>query len=200
MRISLVVILGLIYCTGTAQQLNTPYRTAVEDNLQLHYLVFTDEFNCKVIFPLQNHADAMLGLNRGGFNVQYKTTKGTLTFILEEANTVDLIVDRLQNARFILTSDNYLFDSASGFTYLDENLTTDKYTIYSFEGKIYKQKAAKVDGYGLIRKSYKMKGRLKRKLKAVDEEKHTVSIIKGKEAFEKYGLIGMNGVFEIKEK
>jgi hypothetical protein len=42
--------------------------------------------------------------------------------------------------------------------------------------------------------------RLKKRLKQIDLDNCEINVLRGKEAYDKYGLIGMNGVIEITEK
>lgn len=99
-----------------------------------------------------------------------------------------------------MTGDSKIFDVVSGYTYVDSELISDKYDIYSVDGKIYKQKRAKTDGYGLVRKDHSPNKKLKKRLKQIDLDNCKITVLRGKEAYDKYGLIGMNGVIEISEK
>ncbi|MFN7604167.1 MAG: hypothetical protein ACK5R0_22465 [Bacteroidota bacterium] len=104
------------------------------------------------------------------------------------------------NSKFVITGDRKIFDIVSGYTYVDSELTSDKYDIYSVDGTIYKQKRTKTDGYGLVRKNYRPNKRLKRRVKQIDVDNYKITVLRGKVAYDKYGLIGMNGVIEISEK
>jgi hypothetical protein len=104
------------------------------------------------------------------------------------------------NSKFVITGDRKIFDVVSGYTYVDSDLISDRYDIYSIDGKIYKQKRTKTDGYGLVRKDYRPNKRLKKQVKQIDADNYEIKVLRGKEAYDKYGLIGMNGVIEITEK
>jgi hypothetical protein len=202
MRLTLTLLLTLTLKLGLAQKINVDYRTVIEDNQSIHYLIFTDKTNCILRFPPRGHGDAMLK-RTSDYTLKYKVNGDTLTLEFNNAESDNSIIDRLTRAKFIVKSDKSLYDIASGFVYIDKKKVSDKYTIYSIDGQIYKQKTTKTDGYGLVKKSYKPSGQLKKKLESLDKEKnsnYTMQILKGKQAYDKYGLLGMNGVFEIEVK
>ncbi len=199
MRIIISILLILTINGANAQQLNIGYRTAAESNQKLHYLVFMDKSNCKLKFPPQNHGDAMFPQTRD-YVFKYRVDNDTITFYGISADSTNLTLDRILKSKFTVTDDKTLFDCISGYTYVNKDLVSDKYTIYAIDGKVFKQKATEMDGYGLVRKNFKMNSKIKRKVKDLNEDTHTVNILIGKEAYDKYGLIGMNGVIEIEKK
>jgi hypothetical protein len=199
MRTSLTIFLGLLINYGTAQQLNINYRTATDSTERLHHLVFVDKSNCKLIYPIRNHGDAMF-LQKREFNLTYRVSQDTITFQGGEMDSNNRIIERLMNSKFVITGDRKIFDIVSGYTYVDSELISDKYDIYSVDGKIYKQKRTKTDGYGLVRKDYRPNKRLKRRVKQIDVANYKITVLRGKVAYDKYSLIGMNGVIEISEK
>lgn len=205
MRLTLIILLTLTLKYGTSQQLNVSYRTTLDSTQRLHYLVFTDKSNCKLIFPITNHGDAMAnGMSmykqKRDFDLNYKLIGDTIVFSGTDLDTGNFILKRLLSSRFIVKSDKTIYDRVSGYTYVAKNSIDDRHTIYAVDGEIFKQKTTKVDGYGLVVKDYKTNGRLRRKLKQIDVDKYTVNILRGKSAYDKYGLIGMNGVIEIEQK
>ena len=191
--------MGLLINYGTARQLNINYRTATDSTERLHHLVFVDKSNCKLIYPIRNHGDAMFPQKRE-FNLTYRVSQDTITFQGGEMHSNNRTIERLMNSKFVITGDRKIFDIVSGYTYVDSELTSDKYDIYSVDGKIYKQKRTKTDGYGLVRKNYRPNKRLKRRVKQIDVDNYKITVLRGKVAYDKYGLIGMNGVIEISEK
>lgn len=196
MRVSFIIFFGLLVNCGTAQRLNIKYRTSTDSTNRLHYLVFTDKSNCKLTYPIVSHAS----VQRPGFNFQYRVSNDTITLQNLLADTSNAINRRLKESKFIVSGDGKLFDLVSGYTYVDSNLVSDKYDIYSINGKIYRQRRAKTDGYGLVRKDYKPNRRLKEKVKRLNADDLRIKILRGKEAYDKYGLTGMDGVIEITEK
>jgi hypothetical protein len=199
MRTSLTIFLALLINYGTAQQLNINYRTATDSTERLHHLVFVDKSNCKLIYPIRNHGDAMFPQKRE-FNLTYRVSQDTITFQGGEMHSNNRTIEQLMNSKFVITGDRKIFDIVSGYTYVDSELTSDKYDIYSVDGTIYKQKRTKTDGYGLVRKNYRPNKRLKRRVKQIDVDNYKITVLRGKVAYDKYGLIGMNGVIEISEK
>ena len=196
MRVLFIIFFGLLVNYGTAQRQNINYRTSIDSTNRLHYLVFTDKSNCKLIYPIIRHGS----VQRPGFYFHYQTSFDTITLQNLLADTSNVINRRLKESKFIVTGDGKLFDLVSGYTYVDKDLVSDKYEIYSIDGKIYKQRSAKTDGYGLARKDYKPNRRLKKKIKQLNSDDLKITILRGKEAYNKYGLIGMNGIIEIEEK
>ena len=203
MRLILTILLTLTLKYGTSQQLNVSYRTTLDSTQRLHYLVFTGKSNCKLTFPITNHGDAMadgMSKQKRDFDLNYKLTGDTIVFSGTDLDTSNFILKRLLSSRFIVKSDKTIYDCVSGYTYVDKKSIDDRHTIYVVDGEIFKQKATKINGYGLVVKDYKTNGRLRRKIKQIDVDKYTVKILKGKSAYDKYGLIGMNGVIEIEQK
>jgi hypothetical protein len=199
MKTSLTIFLGLLINYGIAQQLNIKYRTATDSTEKLHYLVFTDKSNCKLTYPIRNHGDAMFPQKRE-FNLTYRVTLDTITFQGPDLDSNNRTIGRLLKSKFIATADRQIFDIVSGYTYVDNELVSDKYDIYSIDGKIYKQKRVKTDGYGLVRKDYRPNRKLKKRVKQINADSCEITVIRGKKAYDKYGLVGMNGVIEIEEK
>ena len=198
MKLSLAIFLGLFINYGTAQQLNINYRTATDSTERQHYLVFTDKRNCRLVYPIRNHGDAMFPQKRE-FNLTYSVSQDTITFQGTDLDSSNKAIARLLKSKFIITGERQIFDIVSGYTYVDNQLISDKYEIYSINGEIYKQKRVKTDGYGLVRKDYRPNQKLKKRVKKINADNFKVTVWRGKEAYDKYGLIGMNGVIEIKE-
>lgn len=190
MRLSLVMLLTFVSTCGISQQLNTNYRTSIEETRALHYLIFIDKVNCKLIFPI-GHSAAMFKQKRN-FDLSYKRSGDTIVFLGTGPDTADSFIKQLLKSRFILKSDKTIYDLVSGYTYVDKKSIDDKHTIFAVDGEIFKQRTA--------RKGNKMNGRLRRKVKQMDLNRCTVNIVKGKSAYDKYGLVGMNGVVEIEQK
>jgi len=200
MKVLLTLFFGLLINYVTAQKLNINYRTATDSTEKLHYIVFTDKSNCKVTYPIRNHGDAMFPQpQKREFNLTYKVSLDTITF-RGDLDASNKTIERLLKSKFIVSGDGQIFDIVSGYTYVDNESVSDKYDIYSIDGKIYKQKRAKTDGYGLLRKDYRPNRKLKRRGKHINADNYKITVLRGKDAYDKYGLIGMNGVIEIEEK
>lgn len=198
MRTSLTIFFGLLFNYATAQHININYRTATDRTERLHYLLFVDKSNCRLIYPIRNHGDAMFPQKRE-FNLTYRVSHDTITFRSRDMDSNNRTIERLLNSKFVISGEEKIFDVVSGYTYVDVELISDKYDIYSIDGKIYKQKRAKTDGYGLVRRDYRPNKKLEQRVKQIDPDNCKITVLRGKEAYDKYGLIGMNGVIEISE-
>jgi hypothetical protein len=141
----------------------------------------------------------MLGQKRN-FEMHYKLNGDTITFLRIRIDTGDLVLEQFINSPFIVRADETIYDLASGYSYVNIKLIDRKHNIYVIDGKLYRQRRAETDGYGIVKKAYKTNCRLRKKIKQVDVNKCTINILKGKSAYEKYSLIGMNGVIEVDMK
>jgi hypothetical protein len=198
MKISLTIFFGLLINYGTAQQLNIKYRTATDSTERLHYLVFTDKSNCRLIYPTRNHGDAMVPQKRA-FDFKYSTLHDTITFFGVQTDSNNITIKRLLKSKFVVSGDGQIYDTSSGYLYVDNEMVSDKYDIYSINGKIYKQKRTKTDGYGLVKKNYRPNRKLEKQIKKLNSDKCQITVLRGMEACHKYGIAGMNGVIEITE-
>ena len=194
----MTTILSLtISACGIAQQSGISYRTATDTKEKRHYLIFNDKSNCKLIF-VRTHADALFP-QKWEFDLKYRVVNDTITFYGAQLDSANLVVSRLLRSKFIIISRKQIFDTVSGYTYVDKRLVSDEQFIFAYEGKIYKQTLTS-DGYGLALKRDKLNARLRRKIKRNKEENLKLVTVTGKAAYDKYGLLGMNGVIEITEK
>ena len=134
------------------------------------------------------------------FPFTYQVNQDTIYIQPADSDTNNKTLKRLKESKFLVNGDNQLFDIVSGYTYVDNNSASDKYDIYSIDGKIYKQKRVKTDGYGLVRKSYRPNKKLRKRIKEFNADNCEITVLRGKEAYDKYGLIGIDGVIEIAEK
>jgi len=95
--------------------------------------------------------------------------------------------NRLINSKFILISHNRLFDLKSGYTYVPNyQVRKTKNTPLVLNNKIY--------FWG------KYRFILKHKLRKIDTANYSIKILRGKTAFDKYGIKAINGIIEIKKK
>ena len=194
----LTIVLGFLLSNGTAQQLNIKYRTVTDSTERLHYLVFTDKSNCKLIYPIRSHGDAMFPRERE-FHLTYSVSHDTITFEDTDLGSNNRTIRRFLDSKFVTTGRREIFDVVSGYTYVDRELISDRYHIYSINGKIYKEKRVKTDGYGLIRKDYRPNRQLRKRIEKINPDNCKITVLRGKAAYDKYGMIGMNGVVEIDE-
>lgn len=71
---------------------------------------------------------------------------------------------------------------------------------YLIDGKTYIQDVGVTDGYGIIRKTPKTNKALQKKLKGIDKEKCTIEIVRGLNAYKRFGLKRVYGVIVITSK
>ena len=71
---------------------------------------------------------------------------------------------------------------------------------YIIDGKIFIQDMGVTDGYGLIRKSPKTNKALQKKLKGIDKDNCTLEIVKGLNAYKRFGIKRVYGVIVINSK
>lgn len=195
MRTVVIAMLGLVFGNVTAQQLNINYRTATEGYEGLYYVVFLDKSNCRISFPMTTHVDAMFPRKRN-FDMSYKVTNDTISFFSTNLDSTNSVVQRILLSKFVIVGKKKLVDIVNGYTYVDKTRVSDKHIVFAFNGKTYRQKTT-YDGYGLALKVNKLNPRLRRRIKKSGEVNLSVTILRGKSAYEKYGLVGMNGVVEI---
>ncbi len=137
---------------------------------------------------------------KSDFHLTYTKKNDTIYFSATEPIEDDSLIQRFLDSRFITNTQDRLYDLVSDYTYIDKILVEDRYTIYAIEGEVFKQRAAAVDGYGLVRKDYKINRRLRKRLSEIKSDDYSIGILRGKPAYKKYGLTGMNGVIEFVRK
>ena len=197
-----IILFTVLVLPAIAQKQGIEYRTWAEDDYPLHYLKFSDIENCTISIPYRNHGEAMMG-RKTLFNLGYTVITDTILFSLkDEVDGDNPIINRFVNGKFVKKHDSKLYDIKTGIIYFDKKIAPPpyKYTIYVVNGKIIKQKNTKVDFYGLVKRTYKQNCRLKKALKEISVDNGQIQKINGREAFYKYGMIGVNGVVEIIKK
>src|SRR5688500_13476336 len=120
MRLPLIILLTLTLNHGTSQRLNVKYTTAIDSGQRSHYIIFTDKSNCKLIFPITNHGDAMAnGMSmykrKRQFDLTYKFKGDTLVFSGTESDTSNLVCLRFLNSRCTVKSKKIIHDHVSGY-------------------------------------------------------------------------------------
>ena len=198
-KIPLALFLIFLADCACGQRLNVRYRTATDSTERLHYLVFVDNSRCRLIFPARNHGDAMVS-SGGEYELKYSIHNDTITFDVGNAPSDHKTIRRLKKSGFVVIGKGRIFDTVSGYTYVDSRLVNDRHDIYAVDGEVFRTRRSKVDAYGILRRSYRINLRLRKRIKKMNVEVYQVNFLRGKTAFEKYGLDGMNGVIEIEEK
>ena len=197
MKTSIAIFLTLVSTYGLAQQLYVSYRTAKENHERLHYLIFVDSASCKLIFPRATIDDLIP--RKLEFDFKYAVINDTIVFYGATLDSTNSIVSRFLRSKCIITGGSRIFDTVSGYTYVDKELVPDEYFVFAYRGKVYKQRLAS-DGYDLALIIDQLNPRLKRKIRRRNQLNMKLVTVTGKNAYDKYGLRGMNGVIEIAEK
>lgn len=195
MRIPILISLLLLVCSLSAQQNNIHYRTVTDSNLALHFLVFSGDSQCRVIFPLTTSAEAMMRKYEE-FEVKYRVINDTLS-LYDLPDTDYPIMEQLEAARFVLQDDQTLFDCISGYTYFDKQAVKHHKVLYVLDDTAVKQRLRFIKTYTSGGKSYKQGPRVRRFVKRNSQDIESIHILKGKKAFNTYGLDGVNGVIKI---
>lgn len=104
--------------------------------------------------------------------------------------------------KIILTKiDRGFIDYSKSLIYVRQKDFGDSPDItYIVDGKTYTQDMGESDGYGLIRKRPKTNKALQRKLKSIDKENCTIEIVRGLNAYKRYGIDKVYGVIVITSK
>ncbi len=72
--------------------------------------------------------------------------------------------------------------------------------IYIVDGKIFIQNMGITDGYGLVRKKPKKNKALQKKLKDINKDNCTIEIVKGLDAYKRFGIKRVYGIIVINTK
>lgn len=174
----------------TAQRIGVEYRTAINSINTLHFITFNKDSTVNIRFP-----------NHPGFNIFDPNEVKAIWYYIKKGDTIkiktndpidmakeNVVIQRIMRAAFITTSNKSLVDQISGFTYVLKRLTrNNKYGAFAIDGRIY-----------LIKK--RNPSALKKKIKHLQSDHFTNNFLRGKAAYDKYGIKGINGVIEIEKK
>ena len=200
MRNVLIVILVMIQGASNAQFVKSEFRTVMEDGFMLHYLKFLRQGTAQVKFSI-NHGQAMAGLQAKTYELNYTVKGDTLRFTqIEQSDTINPIIKIILNGSFFIKSSDFIVDTKSGYPYISKKFAPVNTVTFVLNKKILKQKISKVDSYGLIKKEYRQNRKLRRELKDIDVNNYDGQVLRGLVAFKKYGIDGMNIVYEFEQK
>ncbi len=93
-----------------------------------------------------------------------------------------------------------LVDSDKSLIYIKENNLPKKNTYFYIDGKKFKQKIDKTSGYGVITKRDRTNQRLMRKLKKLNKDNFTMELVRGLNAYNRFGLKYIYGVIILTTK
>jgi hypothetical protein len=174
----------------SAQKFDVDYTTASDTLEPQHLLTFKKDGTAILRFPMRYgvHWDS---LTYEPIIYSFSNIGDTLHFTslsVGNSEKTNLVENRIQNSKFVVKSKNQLVDLNSGYTYLLNRLTRRmKYGAIAFDNKIY---LIKKHGSPILR----------HKAKNLSPDNFETKILTGKEAFDKYGIKGINGVIEIHKK
>jgi hypothetical protein len=180
----LIVVICFISNIGFCQKIGVKYRPTLDSTF--HYLTFKED-SIAELNGIGSYWKKIMPKQR-----EFKYTKkgDTITFTLIDKldhDSIDIVSRRILNAHFIRKHNNQLYDIDNEAYYIDWRKSKKiKGTVFSIDGKI-------------LLHSYK-KDAIPLKIKKINKELYQITILSGKEGFEKYGPIGINGVFEFKRK
>jgi hypothetical protein len=184
-----ILVLLAIQFDLYSQKLGVDYTTAIDSTDRQHFMIFREDGTVIVKFPFGP------GISWGhpspaifGFSNKLDTifiTKSDSTLKTDD----NKVLLRVLHSKFVIRPHNQLYDLNSGFTYVDyKRIKRYRYGAISIDDKIY-----------LLRKhrqSFSLNGKIKR----LNLDLYESNLIRGKQAFDKYGLKGIYGVVEIIKK
>jgi hypothetical protein len=190
-KLESIVLLFLMLTTGlSAQKFNVEYTTVTDTLEPQHLLTFKKDGTAILRFPSRPgvYWDSLtympLTYSFSNIGDTLFISSSTVPNALENS----IVVNRIQNAKFVVKPRNQLLDLNSGYTYLPYRQTKRmKYGAIAFENKIY-----------LIKRHRSTT--LKHKFKNLSLDDFKTNILRGKKAFDKYGIKGINGVIEIEKQ
>jgi hypothetical protein len=183
-----------------SQSVSGRFTTVVEDRFPLHYLqINANESRAMLSVPHQNYQD----MPRAEFPLSY-TVDGKILKItpLSMTDTTDnAILKRIVEAEFQIKEDGTLYDVHSKYTYVSDAAARKfiGYITYIVDGVVYQAKNAKIRN-GLIIEDYKLSKELKKQFESKRSSDFLLHVYHGREAYDKFGMLGMNGVFEFTKK
>ena len=193
----LVIFVFFVFCFNTihlfSQVIGDDYRTTLDTTNRLHFIKFNSDGILVVNF-FGFPGTVSLPPNQVSFH--YLIKGDTIFLSLKDTNRITIdndVINRLISSKFLIKSQDELFDLNSGYTYLN-NVVVKKHHMNK-------------DNVCLIildEKKYMFKRRcnllFRYNLKLLKSKELETIIIKGPEAYNKYGIKGINGVLLIKEK
>jgi hypothetical protein len=206
----------LIFCTlffdsSKAQFVKGGFRTVAEAGVPVHYLEFFPAGNAELRFPA-SHGSAMIGLRTTTYTLRYEVKGDTLIFRKTRKSYAQLnrimgyeierdslifkrvqagqeakneILERFVKGKFLIKSPVHILELNSGYPYVRAkgfNL------LVSLDDQIFKLKGDRKNR------------RLSKKLKKVELDDYTIDVVKGLQAYKKYGVDGIDGVIEVSKK
>ena len=186
----LIIFLFILSTTVFAQKLGIEYVTALDSTEINHYLRLNKNGTVTIYYPVGRGVFWNATIEKPKsftYSVDNDTMKINMTSV-SCTSPINSTERRIVNSKFVITSKNQLYDTKSGYYYIDRRQSNKfKYGVVAFDNDIY-----------IIKKRGNRK--LRKKLKEINIDDYKTTIIKGKIALDKYGVCGINGVIVIENK
>jgi len=200
LKFLILILLSLQEISGYTQNLNNQYFRVSNENLNIYanYLTFIND--TVVVFsniyrPMEKNIRIEL---------KYKKTKDIIEIYSPKnlLDSIDLTKYGFKNNKKLEIVENALLDKENSDIYiLRKDFKKNPDLIFVIENEKYRLDMGETDSYGLVTKSPRRNRKLERKLKMFkDNSDFELKILKGYDAYEKYGYDYVFGVFEITRK
>ena len=195
MKIILLVTLILFsFSNCLSQRLNEKYYFLTTDSLLVdHFLTFKND-SVVQISSVPRHMWRYFERD-----LKYEKHGNIILIVVNDSLQIDNY--GFKNKKELKIEGNALTNESQREVYIiRKDFEKSPDLIVKFEGKDYKVDLGESNSYGLITKSPRTNHRLQRKLKTVDLNNYEITLIKGFDAFKKYGYKYVFGVIELKLK
>lgn len=186
----LIIFLFILSTTVIAQKLGIEYVTALDSTDINHYLTFNKNGTVTIYYPVGRGVfwNAIIKKPKSfTYSVDNDTMKINMTSV-SSTSPINSTERRIVNSKFVITSENQLFDTKSGYFYIDRKQSNKfKNGVVAFDNDIY-----------IIKK--RGSRALRKQLREINIDDYETTIMKGKSALDKYGVWGINGVLVVEKK
>jgi hypothetical protein len=192
MRFISLILISLIPASIFCQRYDAHYFTSSDSTFNHYFIEFRE--NGEVLVRRPFYAGLYIKSLYEIGTLNYERMEDTIHVYFKSgalSDTLPSVLANLGNSKILIKSKDELVDINSGSIYVTDRYIRKKgmknAILLVFENRKYKSK--KLGSY-----------LLKRRLKRIDPRDLEISILKGKEATDKYGSIGINGVIEFNKK
>jgi hypothetical protein len=191
MKFKFILLISLLIVSTfkiSGQLIDKKYRTTRDSSATLHFITFYKDKTVRLNYAFGPgvYWDSII-IYPQIFSYELNVDTIYIKPILGNFYETSRIHNRLVNSKFIIISHNRLFDPISGYTYVPNyQAKRINKTPFVLNNKIYFS-----GKYSFV---------LNHKLKEIDTVNYTIKILKGKSAFDKYGIKAINGIIEINKK
>ncbi len=186
----LIIFLFISTTAVIAQKLGIEYVTTLDSTEVNHYLTFNKNGTMTIYYPVDRGVfwNAIIEKPK---NFTYSVDNDTIVINMTSdtsTSSINKTEERILNSKFVITSKNQLYDTKSGYFYIDRRQSNKfKAGVVAFDNDIY-----------IIKK--RGDRALRKKLREINIDDYETTIMKGKSALDKYGIWGINGVLVVEKK